>query len=81
MILLIRNEFSRRDFLAINKAPYLIAVGGANDVLNYLPYLTLKVPNMDTIKQLRKQFASTLSQADPLHTAEAIRSAFPELFI
>lgn len=81
MILLIRNESSRRDFLAINKPPYLIAVTGTNDVLNYLPYLTLKVPNMDTIRHLRKKFASTLSQADPLHTAEAVQSAFPELFI
>lgn len=81
MILLVRNESSHRDFLAINRPPYLISTTGTNDVLRYLPYLTLKVPNMDTIKHLRKQFASTLSQADPLHTAEAIQSAFPELFI
>lgn len=85
MILLVRNEATQRDFILINKYPYIKAATG-----NF-PYqlrdfftesiLDLKVADIVAIRELRKKLPTLVKDQPELHLEEIVMLHFPELFI
>ena len=84
MILIFHNKQSGNYFAALNKPPYIRNVHSKLDTFISLyrdDILIVNLPNMDKIKEYRKQVASIFSNQPNLQLSEVFKQHFPELLL
>ena len=84
MILVFHNKQSGNYFAALNEPPYIRNVANKLDtfISLYRDEITLiDLPNMDKIKEYRKQVAPIFSNQPNLQLGEVFKQHFPELLL